>query len=538
MVDCTVDQCVSEKEGGAVANQFSMTAERCTFSNNKANDDDDDKDSPGGGAIASFHDLSLTNCTLTGNTAHYGGAIDQLIGSLGTDPVLTLLHCTVARNQASEVDGAGGIYAFYDWTMAACIMAENTSSAGTGSTVPDDVQNDGGVETVGGPSSQTKGLTLAGPSLVQAFHNVRGGRIGGKTPTSGGAPINGLVPAGAVANLLVADPLLAALADNGGFSGSLVLTGAKYSFKGTLDSIRTATIQLTGRNLPTLTLTVSGPQDNELTASVSGGGIAAVTDGTADASGFSKKNPVPDYLVRTYSVVLGRNVGTNGLTGFGSLTVGKTGRIKFIGVLDDGTPFAFGTQLAGSDLPGDQSFSIRVPLYKKKGYVQLRAAFTTDDQTTTPFASVAQGTATWVRPAGVNDRAPASYAGGVDDNTITVTLTPYLPPVKGAFPTAGFAAKQGAGTLNTGEGLPDGELTFTLNPNGKATSPTVGFKLRLSTRTGLFGGVFPDPNGGTQVARFGGVLLNDPIQQAGTTVGAGVVLTASTSDLLRIESAR
>jgi hypothetical protein len=72
--------------GGAINNDGTLTLTQCTLSGNSAND---------GGAIDNDGTLTLTQCTLSGNTASFGGAINN-------DGTLTLTHCLIAGNTASS----------------------------------------------------------------------------------------------------------------------------------------------------------------------------------------------------------------------------------------------------------------------------------------------------------------------------------------------------------------------------------------------------------------------------------------------------
>ena len=76
----------------------------------------------GGGGIDNYGTLTLTNCTLSGNSAFYAG------GGIFNNGTLTLNQCTLSGNSAS---GGGGIFNLYLLTLNQCTLSGN-SAAGYG----------------------------------------------------------------------------------------------------------------------------------------------------------------------------------------------------------------------------------------------------------------------------------------------------------------------------------------------------------------------------------------------------------------------
>lgn len=112
--------------GGAILNQpgATLSLTRCTLSGNTA---------PQAGAIASYGQAALlSHCTLAGNSGNFGGAIENSGGPL------TLTHCTLASNQSTGptagFDGGGAIdsYNGATVTLTACVFTGNTATSGTG----------------------------------------------------------------------------------------------------------------------------------------------------------------------------------------------------------------------------------------------------------------------------------------------------------------------------------------------------------------------------------------------------------------------
>ena len=120
MTNCTVSgNTTSEYSGGGIHNIGTLTMTNCTVSENNT-------DSNGGGIYNDYGTLTMTNCTVSGNTANnssYGG------GGLMTDNgTATITNCTFANNSAPNKNG-GGIFVFNDnLYIKNTIIANNTAS--------------------------------------------------------------------------------------------------------------------------------------------------------------------------------------------------------------------------------------------------------------------------------------------------------------------------------------------------------------------------------------------------------------------------
>lgn len=563
--ECGVTGNSSAKGGGGIDNSGTLLAQRCTFSGNTANTAGPATDG-GGGALLNHGRATLENCTLSGNTATFGGAIDQLELAGGALPVLVLNHCTIAGNTANELEGGGGIFSLYDWTLKDSIVAGNTAVA-----LANDVtnSNDFGV--------QTKGMTRAGVNIVPALVHSFGGKSSGPVPLTAdpmldalnanggptatialqaGSPaidaasaalklptgettdqrgfaITGKADLGAyefgafgkgqfkaqLGNTTMAlregpaaAPIVITNGDSeltltvnadGTFKGTLTFLGAKYSFSGQFAQDRTASIPVTGRNLPALTLdlTLSGPQDNNLSAKVTGAGFTGET-----AERVGETSPTRRYLAPPE--VVGRYTYASGDIVF-AFEVTKAGLVRLAGRLVDGTAVLAGTRLEGSTAGVDLGFSLRIPLYKKKGYLQL-------DMTANPAGGAFGhffGTGTIFRPAGVKPAFPASRAGGFTIDLLPEVTRYTVPPVGAPFLPGlpEVANMMHARFTNLGP-LPvavqiDSDLT--LPPSGIATSTLPDFKLKVNRKTGFVLGKHPNPTPGGKPLPFVGVLVQD-----------------------------
>jgi hypothetical protein len=108
--------------GGSITNVGTLTLTKCTLTGNSA--------SGGGGAITNIGNLKLTHCTLTGNfTSGTGGAIYDEFGTL------SLNHCTLSGNRASH---GGALYLEEN-----SLTLHNTIIAGNAAPLAPDVRDDG-----------------------------------------------------------------------------------------------------------------------------------------------------------------------------------------------------------------------------------------------------------------------------------------------------------------------------------------------------------------------------------------------------------
>jgi hypothetical protein len=119
LTNCTLSG-NSAEDGGGIANNASCTVIRCTFSNNSTPSDGGGIDNSGGGDNGT---LMLTNCTLSGNSAEDGGGIYN-------DGLLTLNQCTVSGSIATW---GGGIYNSAGTpALNQCILSGNSAEFGGG----------------------------------------------------------------------------------------------------------------------------------------------------------------------------------------------------------------------------------------------------------------------------------------------------------------------------------------------------------------------------------------------------------------------
>jgi hypothetical protein len=148
-----------------ILNTGTLDLIRCTISGSSVTDD--------GGALRNlFGTATLTQCTLSGNSAPFGGALSNAVGKV------TLTHCTVAGNSATS----GG--AIFNYSGGVVTVTNSIVAANSATDASADIFN-----------SSSSVVTLAGTNIIQVLTND-GGTVTG--------------PA------LQVDPLLAPLDDYGG----------------------------------------------------------------------------------------------------------------------------------------------------------------------------------------------------------------------------------------------------------------------------------------------------------------------------------
>jgi large repetitive protein len=204
---CTIsgDSARNSGEGGGILNAGQMRASNCTLSGDSA--------SSGGGIYDFFgHQVWLTNCTIAGNSAYSGGGV--YVGP-GTTTIVSLTNCTVSLNKANMLFGAGGggIY------VAGILHLNNTIVAGN---------------TVDG-LQVTTGADINGLVGAASGHNLIGNGTGCSIDTGNGNIV------GSRYHLINA--MLGPLQDNGGPTMTMALLAGSPAIGHALNSVAPATDQ-------------------------------------------------------------------------------------------------------------------------------------------------------------------------------------------------------------------------------------------------------------------------------------------------------
>jgi parallel beta-helix repeat protein len=180
-------------DGGGIINNGYLTVTNCTLAGNSADD---------GGGIHNTGFLTVSNSTISGNSASTGGGIND-ISSFSS----TLTNCTLSGNVATSTGGALIVFSSAATiTLTNCTLSGNQAQFGGGISI-----SSGTVKTwntlIAGNTAPSSGPDVRGTLTSQGHNLIGNGSSATITPTTGdqigtaAAPIN---------------PLLGPLANNGG----------------------------------------------------------------------------------------------------------------------------------------------------------------------------------------------------------------------------------------------------------------------------------------------------------------------------------
>ncbi len=131
--------------GGGILNYGTLTVSNCTLTDNSASGG---STTNGGGGIANLGGtLTVSGCTLSNNRTYGGG------GGIYSTGTLTVSGSTLSGNTADSWAGGGGIYAYGTATVSGCTLTGNFGFDG------------GGISYAGGTMT-VSGCTLTGNSAA------------------------------------------------------------------------------------------------------------------------------------------------------------------------------------------------------------------------------------------------------------------------------------------------------------------------------------------------------------------------------------
>jgi len=179
----------------------------------------------GGGGIYNGGTLTVTNSTLSGNSAVFDG------GGIYNDGTLTVTNSTLSGNSAPSGDG-GGIINHGTLTVTNSTLSGNSATSGGG------VYNDGTAiiaNTIIAKNTAPTGPDVGGPVTSEGY-NLIGNSSGG----------NGFV----AADLLNVNPLLGPLQDNGGPTETMALLPGSPAIDAGSDAVVPSGITTDQRGAP------------------------------------------------------------------------------------------------------------------------------------------------------------------------------------------------------------------------------------------------------------------------------------------------
>lgn len=297
----------------------------------------------------------------------------------------------------------------------------------------------------------------------------------------------------------------------GGFTGSVLLEGRKYSFRGTLGNDGTASVNIPRRApLTPLSLSVNFSLLGDL-ATFEGN----LSDGTNDylVTGVRAAQPteIVNHVGQFNLRLAADDSGPTG-SGFAVARVIKSGAVRFTGKLSDGVPFSASTVV---------NASLETPVYAAlygKPYGSVAGLLSFAD------AQTLGGSLGWTKP--VQTPVGLLYPLGFT-TAVEVTGQRYVAPPRGHLP-AGWAVSPAPFTFTLSGGGLAAPVTKSATVNNAGVISIVGANpenvtLRLVLSSGQISGSFK-PLGATKPAAIFGTLF-----EVGEGAGAFVTPTASGS---------
>lgn len=302
----------------------------------------------------------------------------------------------------------------------------------------------------------------------------------------------------------------AKLKDSGAFSGSLKRGGRTHAFSGqfALDGKATNRIRLNAASLLDVVLCLDLTNGTErITGTLAEGErVAVLVANRTQPRGPG--NPAGRFPGR-YTMALAPLPGMAGPAGAGvaSVTTDTNGNARFSGYLADGSAWA-----ASGPISKDGFFPLYQVLYGGKGSVFSPLQFTNDPEL------MCSGDVSWIKPTRPADRL---YAGGFT-NVLNASGAIYT---RDALTNA-LAATPTAGVQIVGLPTPGTSSAVLWNRATRMTN-NLGMSLTLSSATGLWIGIYPEPQSGRRLP-FKTTLQPGP----GMFFGAGYVVQSNISGLV------
>ena len=157
-----------EDFGGGINNDGSITVNESTF--------DHDYTFDTGGGYSAGGPATFTNCTFSNDTATSGGGAVNNNNQI--NPLLTIIGCTFFNDSTSGSGGA--IINFATLTLTNCTISGNSAASSGGG-----LFNDGGTVTLGNTIVAGNTATTSGPDVFGTFAS-QGNNLIGKTDGSSG----------------------------------------------------------------------------------------------------------------------------------------------------------------------------------------------------------------------------------------------------------------------------------------------------------------------------------------------------------------
>lgn len=288
------------------------------------------------------------------------------------------------------------------------------------------------------------------------------------------------------------------LANNGAFTGRILMAGKAWSFIGTLSSSGSASVTLPGKNPVTITLQADlTGGSGDITGTVTEGGDTF--DFTINQATYSAStNPAPE--VGRYTLVLGPDPNVTGTNvpqgdGYAAIVVSANGSATIAGRLADGTPYS-----ATGHVANDATLAVYcVPSGAPSGS-SLTGLLTFNSTNESDI----EGTLAWTKNPRARD---AFYPAGFSVQLPAVGSL-YAPPGPGLQPMDVSPGAASAGF--SGGNIAPTTVAVSVSQQDKVTMVTPGepeLTLSINPVSGAISGSFKLPGGNNVSRGIRGIVL-------------------------------
>lgn len=307
---------------------------------------------------------------------------------------------------------------------------------------------------------------------------------------------------------------------SGLFSGKLLLPGSSYAFRGEFsgDGLFVGTIPRKN-DLPfevSLKVDLSPEGSQQIIGTIVSSGFTLNVQ--ADHAVYGRANPLPDALVKSYTIVLPPNAPLGNTqfdphgNGYGVAKIDSAGLVHANITLGDGTKIVLNQPLSK-----DLTWAFYSQPYLRKGVV---LGIITQDATQTD--SDFHGQIDWFKPTRATDKI---YPQGFTVHNNDVIGSIYTPAAGGRV-LAGFASTDGNAKLTIDEGNIVNPIikSATYDDSNKVIITTPGtdsVSLNINTKTGTFSGSFLHPVSSKRTP-INGVLFQKQNIGVGSFLGSSI----------------
>ena len=305
----------------------------------------------------------------------------------------------------------------------------------------------------------------------------------------------------------------ATLQESGAFTAALMVAGKRYSLRGqfvledqggTIYGRASIVVPRAGTTTLLVELAVNLSQPDDLITGLVGAPASGWESPlSADRAVYSAGNCPYEGK---YTIILPGTPGDPMLpagSGFGTVSIGPTGKLKLAGTLADGTKISQSAMVSGFG-----EWPVYVPLYKKQGLLVRWISFLESEE------EDLFGSLTWIKPT---DLKAKNYQAGLT-NDLEATGSRYQRPTNTTDYVVSFT--NGMVIFSDGNLAADFSNNVMLTPGNKIVdvSTTNKLKMTVTTSTGLFKGSVIVP-GATRATAFQGAIHRKGDYGAGFLLG-------------------